>query len=378
MHIVFLSNEYPLWTSGGGLGSFLQTFGQALVAKKHRVTVLGVGISSDSEKLDDSGIQLIRLAKNKSRLPNFMYNSRVLNSALKKLHKEDPIDIIETPEMGLALISNKHKAKKVIRLHGGHHFFAEAEKRPINKRKGFLEKRSFRKAHGFIAISKYVQTHTSKYLSYRGMPIELINNMIETEVIMPSVQVHSNRILFAGTVCEKKGIRQLIEAFKLVREQYPEMQLDVFGRDWFFPDGSSYINMLKTTYDNSFLDQVHFHGNIPREDLYMKYAEATCCVFPSHMETQGLVTLEAMLFGKAVIFSKYGPGPETIKHEETGLLCDVYNPMDIAEKLIWILNHPEEANIMGNRAAQHVRENYNKNTILDKNLSFYKRLQANE
>ena len=230
MHIVFLSNEYPLWTSGGGLGSFLQTFGQALVAKKHHVTVLGIGNSAVSEELDDEGVQLIRLPKNQRFLPNFVHNSRALNNALKKLHQENPIDIIETPEMGLAFISKRHKAKSVIRLHGGHHFFAEAEKRPIDKRKGFLEKRSFRKAQGFIAISKYVQSHTEKYLSYRGMPIELINNMIETEVTVPSVQIHSNRILFAGTVCEKKGIRQLIEAFKMVREHFPEMQLDVFGR----------------------------------------------------------------------------------------------------------------------------------------------------
>lgn len=374
MHIVFLSNEYPLWTSGGGLGSFLQTFGQALVEKKHRVTILGIGDSSSSERLEDEGIQLIRLPKNQGFLPNFIYNSRALNNALKKLHKEKPIDIIETPEMGLALISKRHNAKKVVRLHGGHHFFSEAEKRAINKRKGLLEKRSFRKADGFIAISKYVQLHTEKYLSYRGMPVALINNMIETEVTVPSVQIHSNRILFAGTVCEKKGIRQLIEALKIVREHYPKMQLDVFGRDWYFPDGSSYIELLKTTYDQSFLEHVHFHGHIPRETLYTKYAEATCCVFPSHMETQGLVTLEAMRLGKAVIFSKYGPGPETIAHGETGLLCDVYNPKDIAEKVMWILQHPEEANTMGNRAAAYVRENYNKNTILDKNLSFYNSL----
>ena len=56
--------------------------------------------------------------------------------------------------------------KYVIRLHGGHHFFAEAENRGINKWKGFQEKRSFKKADAFIAVSNYVKNHTATYLSY--------------------------------------------------------------------------------------------------------------------------------------------------------------------------------------------------------------------
>ena len=80
----------------------------------------------------------------------------------------------------MALLSNKHSAKKVIRLHGGHHFFSEAEKREINWRKGLLEKRSFKKADAFIAVSNYVKDHTQKYLSFHGKPVEVINHPIDT------------------------------------------------------------------------------------------------------------------------------------------------------------------------------------------------------
>jgi len=376
MHIVFLSSEYPLWAPGG-VGTFLQTFGRALVKKGHRVTVMGPGKEFYEEKLDDEGVILYRLPKKKGILPSFLHNTLEINKKLKSLEKEIPIDIIESAEGGLALLFKTHAAKKVIRLHGGHHFFAEAEKRGINWRKGLLEKRSFAKADGFIAVSQYVKNHTEKYLSYHNKPITVINHPIDTSINIPEVSIKVNHILFAGTVCEKKGVRQLLEAFQIVKETYPKMILDIYGRDWYYPDGRSYIEMLKNTYEISFFNNVIFHGSVPRDELNIHYAEARFCIFPSHMETQGLVTLEAMLFEKAVIFSEYGPGPETIVHKETGLLCDVYDPQDIAEKMVWYIEHPEEAIQFGKNAREKVMITYDKNTILEKNIVFYSKLISN-
>jgi glycosyltransferase involved in cell wall biosynthesis len=373
MNIVFLSSEYPLWAPGG-VGTFLQTFGRTLALAGHAVTVLGVGKEAVETTSEDEGVQLIRLPRNNTIFPNFVYNAKVLNKRLKAIHAKTPIDIIESAELGLAIISRSHPAKKVIRLHGGHHFFSEAEKRGINWRKGKLEKMSFKKADAFIAVSNYVKEHTAKYLSYSGKPLKIINYPINTSLKAPSMDVDMTRILFAGTVCEKKGVRQLIEAFKIVKQSHLKMKLDVFGRDWFYPDGSSYIDNLKSTFTPEELKDVFFHGAVSREELNGHYARAAFCVFPSHMETQGLVSLEAMLLRKPVIFSEYGPGPETIEHGVTGLLCDVYNPEDIAAKMLWCIENPEKAAGLGIKAEQIVRKKYDKNSILDKNISFYKSL----
>lgn len=374
MNIVFLSHEYATWAPGG-VGTFLRTFGRTLAANEHSVTVLGVGKSISEENMEDEGVKLIRLPKNNTKLPNFLYNRKVINKRLKELHEQQPIDIIESAELGQAIISRSHPAKKVIRLHGGHHFFSEAEKRGINWRKGLLEKKSFAKADGFIAVSNYVKTHTANYLSYHNKPVTIINYPINTSLTPPQVAVKPNHILFAGTVCEKKGVRELIEGFKIVREKKPEMVLDLFGRDWLYPDGSSYINTLQSNYDSSYFENVVFHGSVSREELDIRYAEASFCIFPSHMETQGLVSLEAMLLKKPVIFSNYGPGPETIEHMKTGLLCDVYKPEDIAEKILWCINNPEQAKQLGIAAEKVVKVKYDKNTILEKNIAFYTSLK---
>lgn len=373
LHIVFLSPEYPLWASGG-VGTFIQTIGRALVQRGNKVSVVGPGVSAQEAQLDDQGVALYRLKKNTSKLPNFIHNARQINKKLKALHKQHPIAIIEASELGLALVSKSHPAKRVIRLHGGHHFFAEAENRGINWRKGILEKRSFKKAHGFIAGTNYVKQHTAKYLSYQSAKVVLIDYPLNTQVEIPEVSSKQQRFLFAGTVCEKKGVRQLLKAFKLVRDQHAHVHLDIYGRDWFYPDGRSYIEQIQKDLPQTCFEQVHFHGAVARETLDAHYAAATACVFPSHMETQGLVSLEAMLLARPVIFSKYGPGPETITHGENGLLCDVYNPQDIANQMLWVLAHKEQAEAMGVRARAGVLVKYNIDTVVAKNLEFYRSL----
>ena len=77
---------------------------------------------------------------------------------------------------------------------------------------------------------------------------------------------------------------------------------------------------------------------------------------------------------KPVVFSKYGPGPETITHGENGLLCDVYNPKDIAEKILFYLNAPAEAAKHGQAARKTVLDKYDPEKILAQNLSFYQSL----
>ena len=219
-----------------------------------------------------------------------------------------------------------------------------------------------------------MKDHTAKYLSFGRRPLEVINYPIDTSQEPLDLEQDPNSILFAGTICDKKGVRELVQAMALLRLDFPDLRLDCYGRDWYYPDGRSYIAQLRQDLPTDHFDRVIFHGAVPREELNKKYAVARICVFPSRMETQGLVSLEAMLLGKPVVFSQYGPGPETITHGENGLLCDVYDPADIARKIRWYLEHPKEAMEYGLRARKHVLNKYNKETILARNLEFYKGL----
>lgn len=379
MHICFLTNEFPKeGFPHGGIGSFVKTLAITLVKNNIKVSVVGINYTSNDETETVEGINIYRLKKSSVKGLSWYFNSKAVNKKISQIHKENPIHIIESSELGLAFISKIENIKCIIRLHGGHHFFAESENRKINKWKGFQEKRSFSKADAFIAVSQYVKKHTEKYLSYNNKPIGYISNPIDTDFFKPIVKNESdNKIVFAGTVCEKKGIRQLIQAFPLVKKEIPNAVLEIYGRDWFFPDGSSYIKMLKESEFSkieSVAKDIYFKGAISFNEIPNAYAQATVCVFPSHMETQGLVAPEAMSMEKAVVFTKLGPGPEAVEDYKTGLLCDPYNPEDIAEKIIWFFSNKEKKEIIEKSARKFVVQKYGLNTIIDQNIVFYKSL----
>lgn len=381
MHLCFITHEYPkAGFPHGGIGSFVKTIATALVQNKIQVSVVGINYIAKDEIENIDGVTIYRLKKSTVKGLAWYFNSRALNEKIEEIHGRDPINIIEAPELGFAFIKKIKNIKYLIRLHGGHHFFAEAENRKINIWKGFQEKRSFKKADAFIAVSEYVKMHTEKYLSYNNKPIAYISNPVNTELFTPiKGQEVARRIVFAGTVCEKKGVRQLIQAFPLVKKQFPQATLEIYGRDWFYPDGNSYMEMLKEKelpQLGELGQDIHFHGAVDYDIIPSRYAQAEVCVFPSHMETQGLVAPEAMAMEKAVVFSILGPGPETIKNYETGLLCDPYDPIDIADKISWFFCNQEKKEIIEKNARAFVLKKYGIETIVKQNKMFFESLMA--
>ncbi len=381
MHICFITNEYPKTQfSHGGVGTFVQTISKSFIKLGHKVSVIGINVYTGiDEEENDNGVFIYRLKPKKIKGLTWYLNNQSINKKLREIHGKEPISIVETAELGLAFIKKIKPIKYIIRLHGGHHFFAESEERGINKWKGFQEKRSFKKADGFVAVSDFVKTHTEKYLSYFNKPLVKIPSPINLDVFKPkpNIDVLPYAILFAGTVCEKKGIRYLIKAMSKVIAQYPEVKLHIYGRDWFFPNGNSYVDYLKKEILPGLGDHskhIIFHGAIPYKMLASKYAESQVCIFPSLMETQGLVAPEAMAMKKTVIFSKLGPGPETIKHKETGLLCNPYDINDISNQIIWTIKNEAESQKIAENARSFVLENFNIETLSHKNIEFYNRV----
>lgn len=382
MHICFLTNEFPKeGFPHGGIGSFVKTLGVALIKEGIEVSVIGLNYLplNEFEKID--GISVYRIKKSSVKGFSWFLNSIAISKKIKEIHNQNSIDVIEASELGFAFVKKIKKIKYVIRMHGGHHFFAESENRGINKWKGFQEKKSFKKCDAFIAVSQYVKLHTEKYLSLDNKPVGYISNPINTDFFKP-IQGNEveNRIVFAGTVCEKKGIRQLIQAFPFVKNEFPNATLEVYGRDWFFADGSSYMQMLKDKelpQLGNVIKDIHFKGAVSYSDVPKAYSEAEVCVFPSHMETQGLVAPEAMAMEKTVVFTKLGPGPEAITDCETGLLCNPHDPKNIAEKIIWVFLNRKESETIGKKAREFVLQKYSLKSIVLQNVDLYRKIISN-
>jgi glycosyltransferase involved in cell wall biosynthesis len=378
MHICFITNEYPKeGYPHGGVGTFLKTIAPMLVTAGHQVSIVGINYTRTDESSAEDGVSVFRLRKNTTKGIVWLQNAIAINKKIKEIHKVNPIDVVESAELGLAFIKKNKDIHYLIRLHGGHHFFAEAENRGINFWKGFQEKRSFSKADAFIAVSEYVKHHTSKYLKIDKLNKIIFYPVNSNHFSPKDLTVDEYSIVFAGTICEKKGVRQLIQAFPFVKEKFPQAVLNLYGRDWFFPDGSSYIEMLKSNELPKiapFDEHVYFKGTVSYNEIPEVYAKAGVCVFPSHMETLGLVAPEAMACEKPVVFTQLGPGPEVIQDGYNGFLANPHEPKDIAEAIISFFEDYERAILLAKNGRKTVLDKFNPEAIVQQNIDFYSNL----
>ena len=93
----------------------------------------------------------------------------------------------------------------------------------------------------------------------------------------------------------------------------------------------------------------------------------------SYRDAYPVKMFEYMAAGLPVIASDFPLWRSIVEGANCGLLVDPLNPKEIAQAMQWILDHPNEAEEMGRRGRQAVRETYSWESEADKLLQFYHR-----
>ncbi|SDH03475.1 glycosyltransferase family 4 protein [Psychroflexus sediminis] len=379
MHIVFLTSEYPKdGLPHGGVGTFIRILARGLVKHKIEVSIIGLNYIQKDEVQNDKGVKIYRYKRSNVPKMGWLLNNNILNKALKSLHNKHTIDIVESAELGLAFINKIPKIKYLIRMHGGHHFFAESENRGVESWKAFQEKRSFRKVDHIIGVSEYVLNHTAKVLEFEAKRGEVIFNPANLDMFYPAdySKEIKGRIFFAGSICEKKGIRQLVKALPIIKKAVPEAHLIIAGRDTKIRGTQdSYLDYLKTEIPEEVKDDIYFLGSIENTQIPKEIEKAEVCAYPSHMEAMPLAWIEVLSMGKAFVGSNLGPGPEAVKHGETGLLCNPLDIDDLAKQIIIMLQSREKARQMGQNAIEDVYKRFDLEVLIEKNIRMYESLK---
>ena len=375
MHICFISSEYPVFElPHGGVGTFIRNLGYKLVENNIQVSVIRMWDEPKSLTIDDNGVKVYLFSKKIKFVPDFYSCALEINKVVKQIHKTQKIDIIETPELGLAFINKIENIKYIIRMHGGHHFFTNSENRKKEWRKVWQEKKSFKKVDHILAVSKYVADTTVKLLKIDKSVTVLYNPIDMNRFYQADYnKIEKHSIFFGGTIIEKKGIRQLIQSLEYLIDDFPDLKLYIAGRDAIIPGTNiSYRPILEKEISKKMAKHIHFLGTIPNFDMPNQIEKANVCCYPSHMEAMPLAWLEVLAMGKTFIGSKTGPGPEAVQDGITGLLVDPYDPIDIAEKIRFVFENPIMAKQLGERARIQMIKEFDVAVMVDKNIQFYK------
>lgn len=160
----------------------------------------------------------------------------------------------------------------------------------------------------------------------------------------------AKRVVAIARYSHEKGIDLLLEAWSKVEKIQKEWRLDVFG------DGERTI--YEQMIGNLELDQqrCQLHGRT--NDVEYEYSQSSLFVLSSRFEGFGLVIIEAMSCGLPVLAFDCPWGPtEIITDGKDGLLVDNGNVSQLADSIIYLIDHPDVRKQMGEEAKRK-SENY--------------------
>lgn len=132
-----------------------------------------------------------------------------------------------------------------------------------------------------------------------------------------------------------KRLDVVIEAFRKVKSARSNVYLLIVGKG---PERESLEELVDHL---SLRDRVRVVGYIPTDELPDYFAMSNIFLFHSTYETFGVALIEALAAGLAVVCADTTAGKEIVQDGVTGLLAQPLDPVNLAEKLILLIDDPD-------------------------------------
>jgi glycosyltransferase involved in cell wall biosynthesis len=152
--------------------------------------------------------------------------------------------------------------------------------------------------------------------------------------------------LFVGQLVPRKGLHLLLEACAQLKTWgYQDYTLLVVG------DGAQRAELEQLSRDRG-LTHIHWIGWVAYDQLGSYFSQADVFILPSQEDTWGMVVLEAMVFGKPILCSKWVGAMELVQPGENGDIFDPYDIEAMARSMLKVLQAPDQIAGMGARSRQ--------------------------
>ncbi len=210
------------------------------------------------------------------------------------------------------------------------------------------------------------------YINHKDKFIEVPFG-VDAERFHPGATQRDPIVLFVGALDRQhyfKGVKQLIEAFARVAVDRPQAKLVLIGR------GDLETEYKELASKNNLSENFIIDSNASDDDLAAWYQKARVSVLAStdKSEAFGLVLLEALASATPVIASNL-PGVRNVFHnKEHGFLIKADDVEQLAEKIAFMIDNPEEAQKMGEAGRRWIDERYSWDKVGERLEAAYLRI----
>ena len=219
----------------------------------------------------------------------------------------------------------------------------------------WCERTSAASAAAVVAVSDGMRADIlSAYPEIRAERVRVIRNGIDTDEYRPDpgtdvlkrygVDLSRPYVIFVGRITRQKGVPVLLRAASGL---IPEAQLVLLAGAADTPEQLAEVTELVDGLRADRSGVIWIPEMLPKPEVIQLLTHATVFAIPSVYEPLGIVNLEAMACGTAVVGSRTGGIPEVVADGETGLLVPPDEPRPLADALNVLLRDPGRARAMG-------------------------------
>jgi glycogen(starch) synthase len=384
MRILHISSEYPP-AKIYGLGRFVHGLARAQAAAGDEVIVLTNSSGGAEDDVVIDGVRLHRISfPNPPRPPDghgevLQFNHGVLARFLDRIERFRNVDVVASHDWLTAIaareIARALEKPLVVTFHDeviGKHFGVLPPDALFVRD---LERLTAHDATRVVANSRFI---AREIVRHYGVPEDRVIPIPGGIDPAPFRVTADHRVAdfraalaspddvlvaYLGRLDAEKGLETLAEAALRAASERPALRFVIAGSGRGEEGLRERLAPLR--------DRARLLGYVQGEVLALLYRAADVIVVPSLYEPFGLVALEGMLAGRAVVVSRAGGLAEIVRDGEDGLAVPPGDPTAFTAALLRLVDDPALRQRLGERAAEHVLAEYSWEAIARRTRSVY-------
>jgi 1,4-alpha-glucan branching enzyme len=374
--VCFISPEY--WPLSGGTGSYVYYLSNQLLKNGYEIYVVtGSHQAEDIQVSHRLNVSFLKIPKTPI-IKSFML-AAASNRKLHRVRNTSNVDITHPqltltpnfavpPNFGKALVCTVHSTWKgeAEAIHGEPFSRLNANEKflvSFNWFLRFFEEGMLKRVRKIIAVSHFTKWELTNYYKIPANKIQVIHNGVDVNKFMPTDNKRKIKaelgfkpddiaIVSVGRLYARKGLFTLIESMPVVTKRFPTAKFIISGRGQ-----SDEMHKLNAYAEKlGVKNNIVFTGYYPDNKLPKLYQAADIFAFSTFYEHHPFAVLEALATGLPVVTTKVGGIPETINSGKNGFLVAPFNPKQFSDTILYLLEHPVEAEEMGAKARKTVEQ----------------------
>lgn len=283
---------------------------------------------------------------------------------LRKIVQDENITVIHTHHrMAAFYVAALRLYKKYSFINTSHNTFCD---------KKFLTKFAYRHA-GLVACGEMVKKNLVDFFGLPDEKVMVIRNAIapfDGKVVKDEIieKLRCDGCFIVGNIgrlTEQKGMEYYIRALPVVLKKHPETHFLIIGT------GELEESLKEKARHFNIENNIHFLGF--RNDIQNLISQIDLVVLSSLWEGLPLTPIEAFSVGKTVVATAVDGTVEIVNDEKIGRLIESKNSEQIAESIIWMIEHPEEKKLMEWEAKKRYEQEFSIDRLSKAYINFYER-----